>query len=192
MAHHALWLPRAAERATLERGGKLSAALEAWSKRQKESGHGGLPNLGFGGTLVAVFVSSYFAAQIGDALLVCIYYGPGAFFVQGLRVTDWKHGLLSNGAPIPFTGLMTFVWWIPLIALTEITAGVLHSLLLEKPRWVATIMRVAGAAALIAFSARLYWDGSHPLHPIPLSSLIGGGMLLRSVISSRHVRSSAA
>ena len=185
------WLPRAAGRATLGRGGKLSAALEAWSKRQKESGHRGLPNLGFGGTLVAVFVSSYFAAQIGDALLVCIYYGPRAFFVQGLRVTDWKHGLLSNGAPIPFTGLMTFVWWIPLIALTEIAAGVLQSFQLDKPRWVSTMTRVAGGSVLMAFSARLYWDGSHPFHPIPLSSLVGGVMLLRSAISSLHLGSSA-
>jgi hypothetical protein len=185
------WAASAAGRAILRQGGKLSAALEAWSKRQKESGHGGLPNLGFGGTLVAVFVTSYFAAQIGDALLVCIYYGPRAFFVQGLRVTDWKHGLLSNGAPIPFTGLMTFVWWIPLIALTEMAAAVLRLFLLDKPRWVSTMMRVAGGFALMAFSARLYWDGSHPFHPIPLSSLIAGVMLLRSVIRSRHLGSSA-
>jgi hypothetical protein len=151
-----------------------------------------LPNLGFGGTLVAVFVTSYFAAQIGDALLVCIYYGRRAFFVQGLRVTDWKHGLLSNGAPIPFTGLMSFVWWIPLIGLTEIAAGVLHSFLLEKRWCVNAMMRMAGAAALLAFSARLYWDGFHPFHPIPLSSLIGGVMLLKSVIYRKDVRSPAA
>lgn len=169
----------------LGRGGKLSDALEVGSQRQKESGHGGLPNLGFGGTFVAVFVSSYFAAQIGDALLVCIYYGPGAFFAQGLRVTDWKHGLLSNGASIPFTGMMTFVWWIPLIALAEIAAGVLQSFLLDKPRWVSTMTRVAGGVALMAFSARLYWHGSHPFHPIPLSSLVGGVMLLRSVATVR-------
>jgi hypothetical protein len=142
--------------------------------------------------VVAVFVSSYFAAQIGDALLVCIYYGPQAFFVHGLRVADWKHGLLSSGAPIPFTGLMTFVLWIPLIALTEITAGFLQSFLLDKSRRVSTMMRVAGGAALIAFSVRLYWEGSHPFHPIPLSSLIGGLMLLKSVVRSRQLGSSSA
>ena len=174
------------------RSGKLSAAINAWSKRQKESGHGALPNLGVGGTLVAAFVTSYFAGQIGAALLVCIYYGPRAFFVQGLRVTDWKHGVLSNGAPIAFTGLMTFVWWIPLIFLTEMAAGVLQSFLLDKPRWLSTMMRVAGGSALIAFSARLYWEGYHPFHPIPLSALIGGVTLLRRVIPSRRLGSSSA
>lgn len=185
------WLPRAAGRVNLGRRGRFSAAVRAWSKRQKESGHGGLPNLGFRGTLVAVFVSSYFAAQIGNALLVCIYYGRRAFFVQGLRVTDWRHGLLSNGAPIPFTGLMTFVCWIPLIALIEIAAGVLQSFLSDKPRWVSTMTRVAGGSALLAFSARLYWEGSHPFHPVPLSSLTGGVLLLSSVIRRRRFGSSS-
>lgn len=178
-------------RATLVQRGGLSAGLEAWSKRHKDSGHGGLPNLGSWGTLVAAFVSAYFANQIGDALLVCIYYGPRAFFAQGLRVTD-RLGHLSNGATIPFTGLMTFVWWIPLIALAEIQAGFLQSFLLDKPRWVSAMIRVAGGAALFAFSARLYWEGIHPLHPIPLSSLIGGVMLVKSVISRRHLGSSSA
>jgi hypothetical protein len=166
---------------------KLSAAFNGWSMRQKESGHGVLPNLGPGGTLVAVFVSSYFAALIGDALLVCIYYGPRAFFVQGIRVSDWKHGFFSNGAPAPFTGLITFVWWIPLIALAEIAAGVLRSFLSDKARWVSTIVRVAGGAALIAFSTRLYWEGFHPFHPIPLSCLIAGVMTWKAGISRRAV-----
>lgn len=96
---------------------RVAVALDAWSKRQAESGHGGLPNLGFGGTLVATFVTSYFAAQIADALLVIILYSPRAFFVQGIRVSDWKHGVLSNGATVgPLTGLITFVWWMLLIA----------------------------------------------------------------------------
>jgi hypothetical protein len=169
----------------LEQTGKLSAALKAWSIRQKDSG--GLPNLGFGGSLITVFVSSYFAAQTGYALLICIYYGPYAFFVQGLRVTDGKHGVLSNGALLPFTGPMTFVWWILLIALTEVAAGVLKSFLSERPRWVSTVSRVAGGSALLFFSARLYWDGFHPFHPVPLSSLVGGVMIWRSVIRTKQV-----
>jgi hypothetical protein len=158
--------------------------------RQKESGHGGLPNLGFGGTLVAAFVTSYFAAKIGDALLVIIYLGPRAFFEHGVRVTDWKHGFFLNGAPAPFTGPMTFVWWMLLIALAEIAAGVFRSFLLGKPHWVFTMSRVVGGAALLGFSARLYWDGWHPFHPIPLSCLIGGVMTWRAVFRQSHPNSS--
>jgi hypothetical protein len=134
-----------------------------------------------------VFVSSYFAAQTGYALLICIYYGPNAFFVKGLRITDGKHGVLSNGAFLPFTGPMTFVWWILLIALTEVAAGVLKSFLSERPRWVSTVSRVAGGSALLLFAARLYRDGFHPFHPIPLSSLIGGVMIWRSVIRTKQL-----
>ena len=43
-------------------------------------------------------------------------------------MSDWKHGVLSNGATVgPFTGLMTFVWWAPLIACAEIGTGFLSS-----------------------------------------------------------------
>src|SRR5436305_681018 len=150
------WLPRAARRMTFGKRWRAFVWVRSVVKAPEGIGARSLPNLGLGGTLVAVFVSSYFAAQIGDALLVCVYYGPRAFFMQGLRVTDWKHGLLSSGAPIPFTGLMTFVWWIALIAVTELTAGVLQQFLSDKPRWVSTMMRVAGGSALMAFSARLY------------------------------------
>jgi len=169
---------------------RLSSAMESWSVRQKESGHGGFPNLGFGGTLVAVFLTSYFAAQIGNALLVIIYLGPRAFFVQGIRVTDWKHGLFSNGAPAPFTGPMTFVWWMLLLALTEIAAGVFRSFLSGKPHWVTTTCRFVGGGILLVFSSWLYRDGWHPFHPIPLSCLIGGVMTWLAVFRKSHPNSS--
>ncbi len=167
-----------------------AATLDAWSKRQAESGHGGLPNLGLGGSLVAVFVASYFSALIGDALLVIILCGPHAFFVQGIRVSDWKHGVLSNGAHVgPFTGLMTFVWWAPLIACAEIAAGFLSSFLRARPRWLTPVAQFLGGSMLLVFSGWLWCcDGFPLMHPIPLAALIGGGAMTwkaaRSVVAA--------
>src|SRR5436309_2558602 len=98
----------------------FSERWRAWSERQEKSGHGGLPNLGFGGTVVAVFVSSFFAAHLGDALFVIVGFGPHAFFVDGLRVADWKHGVLSTGAKLPLVsnllrGPLTLLFWVFLI-----------------------------------------------------------------------------
>ncbi len=157
---------------------KLHAALDTWSRRQAESGHGALPNLGFGGTLVAVFVTSYFAAQIGNTSLVMILYGPRACFLRGIRVSDWKHGVLSNGTSVgPFAGLVTFVWWIPLIVCAEIAAGGFISFLRTKPRWLSAIARLLSGVMLMIFSWLLWRDGFPWIHPIPLSALIGGGVM---------------
>lgn len=168
---------------------RVAVALDAWSKRQAESGHGGLPNLGFGGTLVATFVTSYFAAQIADALLVIILYSPRAFFVQGIRVSDWKHGVLSNGATVgPLTGLITFVWWMLLIVCAEIGAGCLSSFLRARPRWLAAVAQLLGGSMLLMFSGWLLFREGFPLiHPIPLAALIGG-----AVITWKAARSAVA
>jgi hypothetical protein len=167
---------------------KVAVALDAWSKRQVEARC--LPNLGLGGTFVAIFISSYFSALIGDALLVIILYGPHAFFIQGIRVTDWKHGVLSNGAHVgPLTGIMTFVWWAPLIACAEIAAGFLSSFLRAKPWWLSAVAQFLGGSMLLTFSGWLWFhDGVLLIHPIPLSALIGGGVMtwkaVRSVVTA--------
>jgi hypothetical protein len=163
--------------------------MNDWSKRQRESGHGGLPNLGFGGSLVTIFISSYFAALIGNALLVIIFYGWDGYFVRGLRVTDWKHGILSNGAPMPFTGPVTFVLWIPLIFCAEIATGYITSFLRTKPRWLTAVAEVVCGAMLLLFWRQLWWhDHFMLIHPIPLAALIGGAAMvwkaLRSAISA--------
>jgi len=167
---------------------RVAVALDAWSKRQAKARC--LPNLDRGGTFVTIFITSYFAAQIGDALLVMVLYGPGAFFSQGIRVSDWKHGVLSNGATVgPFTGLMTFVWWAPLIACAEIGAGFLSSFLRARPWWLFTIAQFLGGAMLLTFSGWLsFRDGFPLIHPIPLAALIGGGVMtwkaIRSVVTA--------
>jgi hypothetical protein len=78
----------------------MSERWRVWSERQAKSGHGGLPNLKFGGTLVAILVSSFFAAKFADTLFVMLAFGPHAYFVDGLRVSDWKQGVLSTGAEL--------------------------------------------------------------------------------------------
>ena len=103
-----------------------------------KSGHGGLPNLGFGGTLATAFISSFFAAYIAGVLVVVLKFGSYAFWVEGLRITDWKHGILSNGAKLPtrwhvFNGLMSFVFWMALIALVERIAGFVRTALEQRP-----------------------------------------------------------
>jgi hypothetical protein len=162
----------------------LRAGLDAWSKRQAESKCP--PNLGGGGALVAAFVTSYFAAGMGDALLVILLYGPRAFFVGGLRVSDWKHGVLSNGDSVgPLTGLSTFPCWILLIICAEIAAGLLRSSLGRRPRWVIGIAQFLGGSMLLGFCAWLFWrDGFLLLHPIPAASLIGGGFLIWKALRS--------
>ena len=156
---------------------RLRVGLDAWSKRQAESKW--LPNLGGGGTLIGVFVTSYFAAQIGDALLVILMYGPRAFFVEGLRVSDWKHGVLSNGDSVgPLTGLIGFPSWILLIVCAEIAAGMLSSFLRSRKGWRLGITQFLGGSMLLVFCGWLFWDDGFPLfHPIPAAALIGGGHL---------------
>lgn len=162
----------------------LRASLDAWSKRQAESKW--LPNLGRGGTLIAVFVTSYFAAQIGDALLVILMYGPRAFFMEGLRVSDWKHGVLSNGDSVgPLTGLTTFPCWILLIVCAEIAAGLLSSFLRIRGTWWLGIAQFLGGLSLLSFCGWLLWrEGFPPFHPIPAAALLGGGYLLRKALRS--------
>jgi hypothetical protein len=143
---------------------RLRARWEAWSKRQEESKC--LPNLGFGGTLVAVLVTSYFAARIGDTLFVILVYGPRAFFVQGLRVSDSKRCILSNGKFVgPVLGLFEFPCWILLIACAEIAAGLLFSFLGSRPAWWLRIVQFMGGAMLFVFWGWIRWhDGAPLLH----------------------------
>jgi hypothetical protein len=156
----------------------FSVAIDSWSKRHAESGHGALPNLGVGGTLVTVFVSSYFAAQISNALLIIVFYGWQTYFVRGIRVTDWKHGVASNGAIVPFTGLATFIFWILLIVCVEIAAGYLTAFLRDRPHLLTAVAKLLGGSALMIFSVFLLRHGSFFIHPIPLGALIGGATLI--------------
>ena len=108
-------------------------------------------NLGFPGVVVAALVSSFFAAQIVCNLAVLILYGRHAFFVQGLRVADWKHAILSNGVRLPWWGnLMIGPPIVPVAALlifgAEFAAGRGRAFLDRKPAWTTALTRLVGGA----------------------------------------------
>jgi hypothetical protein len=143
------------------------------------------PNLGLGGTLVTVFVSSYFAAQIVCNVTVLLLYGRHAFFDQGLRVANWKHSILSDGVHLPWYGtLMIGPTILPIVAATlfaaEFLARRLRAFLASRPTWLTAMVRLVGAVALLDFFYRLVAapQGFPFMHPIPLSTLIGGIVLL--------------
>jgi hypothetical protein len=173
----------------------MSLWLKAWSERQQKCGHGGLPNLGFGGTVVAIIVSSFFAAHLADALFVIIVFGPHAFFAEGLRVKDWKHGVLSTGETIPFRydilrGVLTLLFWVTCVGVCEAVAGFLTALLTGRSRWLSVLARIAGGSALLWFAC--WWAGAAGtfFHPIPLAALIGGLTLVWKALGNVFWRTS--
>jgi hypothetical protein len=166
----------------------------SWSKRA-EAGNG-LPNLGLGGTLVTTFVTSYFAAKAAGVLLIIITQGRHAFFADGLRFKDWKHGIMSNGELLPFPGniglgLATFVIWMSFLLFVEWLAGFVPPILARCGLWGVPTARLIGGTLLVSLAQWFYTrDSKFPLiHPVPLSALIGGIVLLWKGVASviRHV-----
>jgi hypothetical protein len=153
----------------------------SWSERLEQS-HA-LPNLGLGGTLVTVFITSFFAAELAGVLCIALAFGAHAYFVEGLRLADWKHGILSNGQSLPWPsnwllGICTLLVWAALIGGTELVAGLLTRLLKRLGPLVTWGFRCIGGVALLGFSTWIYARGHTLLHPIPLSALVGGVVLI--------------
>ncbi len=164
----------------------ISERWKAWSERMEKCGHP--PNLGLGGTVVAAFVTSFFAAHVADAVFVIFAFGPHAFFIDGLRVTDWKHGVLSTGAQLPTVpdlvrGFLTFPIWIAFIGVSELCAGLLAAFLTHRPRWMTIIARILGGSLLLLFVAWC-WIPSPVFHPVPIAALIGGLVLIWKGVAS--------
>lgn len=154
----------------------------SWSKRAETSN--GLPNLGLGGTFVTACVTSYFAAKAAGVLMIILTQGWHAYSVDGLRVKDWKHGIMSNGEPLPFPGivgigLVTFILWIALVFSVEGIAGIVRPILKRGGPWSVVAARLIGGALLLLLSIWFYGTGKFTgIHPIPTSALIGGVVLL--------------
>jgi hypothetical protein len=147
------------------------------------------PNLGTRGAIVAIFVSSYFAAQITCNATILLLYGRHAFFDEGLRVADWKHSVLSNGVYLSWYGtLMIGPTVVPVTALfvfaEEFAAGRVRAFLGQRSPWLTAGARVIGGAALLGFSFWLYRQGFPLMHPIPLSAVIGGVVLISKGVAS--------
>jgi peptidoglycan/LPS O-acetylase OafA/YrhL len=154
----------------------------SWSERAAKAD--GLPNLGLGGTLVAACSTSYFAAKVAGVLTVIIIRGWNAYFVAGLRVADWKHGVMSDGRTLPFPGmlllgLISFVLWLFLIGCVEFVAGHVQAFLKPDGPWARAAARLVGAPLLLSLALWFYRTGKFPLiHPVPFAPLIGGIVLL--------------
>jgi len=143
------------------------------------------PNIGFPGILVVIFVSSFFAVQLVGDITVLLLYGRHAFFYEGLRVADWRHAILSNGAMLPWwgaelIGLPTLPVWVLMIFATEFVAGRVRAFLVHRSRWATVGVRFVGAVGLFGFAFWLYSSPQRfpPIHPIPISALIGGAVLI--------------
>jgi len=164
----------------------MSEKWKAWSERMGKCGHA--PNLGFGGTIVACFVTSFFAAHVADAIFVICAFGSHAFFIDGIRVADWKHGVLSTGAELPtfpnlIRGFSTFPIWIAFIGVSELCAGFITGFLTRRPRWMTSIARIVGGSLLLSFVVWC-WIPMRLFHPIPIAALIGGLVLIWKGVAS--------
>jgi hypothetical protein len=60
------------------------------------------PNLGCVGFVVAALVTAHLAARIMCVAVIVLAFGADAYFVEGLRVADWKHSTLSDGSKLVF------------------------------------------------------------------------------------------
>lgn len=155
----------------------------------KTARQGFLPHLGLGAGLVTIFVSSFFAAHLADAFAVIVAYGPHAYFREGLYISDWKHGILSNGAYLSFMGKLvevpaTLMLWVAAIYGADFCSRLIHQVIRSNGRWVGMAFRLVGGAALLGFAGNLYRQANWGPHPVPLSAFIGGVVLVWKAFAS--------
>lgn len=149
----------------------------SWKERAGKSS--GLPNLGLGGTIVAFLIGSYLAAIWGDDLMVILVRGSQAFYVEGVRISDWKHGVMSDGQGLSAAQnslrlILEFAFAVSGIAVAECAAGFVRVIQPKVPRVGFAIIRLVGGGMLWAFAIHL-WNTRFPIiHPIPLGSAIAG------------------
>jgi len=155
----------------------------------KKCGHP--PNLGLGGTMVAALVTSFFAAHTANTVFLILAFGPHAFFIDGLRVADWKHGVLSTGANLPFVsnlirGVLTLAFWIAFIGISEFCAGLLARFLTHRPRWMSSAARILGGFLLFVFVGEFSRVNGRLIlfHPISIAAVIGGCVLIWKGVTS--------
>jgi len=153
-----------------------------------------LTNLGIPATLVTIFVSFFFAADIAGALTVIIVYGPRAFFAEGLRIVNWKQRLLSSGVVLPgwgtfVMGFLTLLLIVLSVFVAEFAAGKLRTFLNGRGPSVTACVRLLGGAALLLLSCWLHiWKRVPLMHPTALSPLIGGFALIwKGVAGALHI-----
>jgi hypothetical protein len=89
------------------------------------------PNLGYIGFVVIALVTAHLAARFMCVAVIVLAFGRDAYFVDGLRVADWKHSTLSDGSELALPwnfvlGVGTFLIWVALVVGIEYAAGVIR------------------------------------------------------------------
>ncbi len=153
-----------------------------------------LPHLGTGAALVTVFVSSFLAAHLADAFAIIVAYGPHAYFRERLYISDWKHDLLSSGAYLSFMGKLveipaTLMLWAATIYAADFCSMLIQQTIRRNGRWTGMAFRLVGGSTLLTFAAYLYRQGGWGPHPVPLSALIGGAVLVWKAFASISAKS---
>jgi len=168
------------------------AELTSFDKKSRK--HGPLPHLGTGTVLVTALVSSFFVSHLASAFAVIVAYGPHAYFREGLYISDWKHDLLSSGAYLSFMGKLveiptTLILWAATIYAADLCSMLIQQIIHRKGRWTGMAFRLVGGSTLLTFAAYLYRQGGWGLHPVPLSALIGGAVLVWKAFASIFAKS---
>jgi len=171
---------------------KNSGAIAVWYQEIKNARDGRFPHLSVGALIVTAIVGSVFAVLVADALAIMVGHGPHAFFVEHLRITDWKHSSLSNGGYLSFLGRLvqvpaTLALMAAMIFGADFVAMRLQLLTRNTPR-LKMLLHLLGGAGLLLFAISYYRRGHLLLHPVPLSALIGGAVLIWKTITAaiRH------
>lgn len=151
--------------------------------------HRALPHLTNGALIVTVVVGSFFVLAAANAIAIIVSYGPHAFFIEGLRITNWKHDMLSNGTSLSFVAkllevLTTLVLMGVLVLSADFAAMLIRALAARNPPWVGVLLRLLGGAGLLLFARCIYRQGYPFNHPIPLAALAGGAVLILKAIAS--------
>jgi hypothetical protein len=134
-------------------------------------------------------VGSFFAAHLADAFALIVAYGPHAYFREGLHIVDWKHGVLSTGDSLSSVGKLirvptTLVLMAVAVYGADFCSMLIRQVIRRNGRRTGMAFRLVGGATLLAFAGYLYREAGSGLHPVPLSALLGGAVLLWKAFAS--------
>ena len=76
--------------------------------------------------LIAVPINMFISVPLGDGVFIIVCRGTDAYFEQGLRVSNSKHGILSNGEKL--SGLENVLRGTTMLTITFAITGAVNSL----------------------------------------------------------------
>jgi hypothetical protein len=143
-----------------------------------------LVHLSIPAILCTCLVSFVFAAEIAGSLTILTVFGPHAYFVQGLRLINWKKGTLSTGGALNplemfLTGVFTVAIMIVSLYGTNFVSGRLRMFLRKRGAALTVVARLTGAAGLFLVWYWICLRKNVPfMHPSSLAPLIGAIVLI--------------